>query len=243
MKNIVLPLLLITANIYSQPIVNIENLRHSGEIGVFKSAGISFNGSRGNEDRDDYSLNFTYVNNNEIIESLFTASKSERTKDDIIEDESSFFHGRLLFKSEKNNNLETYIQSSRNPFQSYKERNLVGLGYRFSISKDQKIGLSIMHEDEHSLDGTTKQVERFNLYFSRVFALEGKNSLSASFFYQPSIKDIDSDYKASGLMTLNLPISENFSLDVQLSSSIDNDPPDLSKKSNHSFSTNFRYKF
>jgi putative salt-induced outer membrane protein YdiY len=45
------------------------------------------------------------------------------------------------------------------------------------------------------------------------------------------------------LMTLNLPISENFSLDVQLSSSIDNDPPDLSKKSNHSFSTNFRYKF
>ena len=100
MKKIVLPLLLITANIYSQPIVNIENLRHSGEIGVFKSAGISFNGSRGNEDRDDYSINFTYVNNNEIIESLFTASKSERTKDDIIEDESSYFHGRLLFKSE-----------------------------------------------------------------------------------------------------------------------------------------------
>ena len=100
-----------------------------------------------------------------------------------------------------------------------------------------------MHEDEQSLSGTTKQVERFNLYFSRVIALEGKNALSLSFFYQPSIKDIDSDYKASALMTLNLPISENFSLDVQLSSSIDNDPPDLSKESNHSFSTNFRYKF
>ena len=244
MKNIVLPLFLITTNfIYSQPIVDIESLRHSDEIGIFKSAGVSFSGSRGNEDRDDYSLNFTYVNNNEVIESLFTASKSERTKDDLIEDESSFFHGRLLLKSEGNKNFETYIQSSRNPFQSYKQRNLIGFGYRFNTSKNQKIGLSIMHEDEQNLSGSNKQVERLNLYFNKVFKLEGENSLSTSLFYQPSLKDLETDYKVSALITFELPLSQNFSLEVQLSSAIDNDPPDLSEKSNHSLSTNFRYEF
>ena len=146
-------------------------------------------------------------------------------------------------KSEGNKNFETYIQSSRNPFQSYKKRNLIGFGYRFNISKDQKIGLSVMHEDEQSSGGSNKQVERLNLYFNKVFELEGENSLSTSLFYQPSLKDLETDYKVSALITLELPLSQNFSIEVQLSSAIDNDPPDLSEKSNHSLSTNFRYEF
>ena len=47
--------------VLSQPIVNIENLRHSGEVGEFKSAGLSLNGSRGNEDRDDFKLNLAFT--------------------------------------------------------------------------------------------------------------------------------------------------------------------------------------
>ena len=67
--------------VFSQPIVNIENLRHSGEIGEFKSVGLSLNGSRGNEDRDDFKLNLSYTKNNDNIESLITLSHSERTKE------------------------------------------------------------------------------------------------------------------------------------------------------------------
>lgn len=229
--------------VFSQPIVNIENLRHSGEIGEFKSVGLSLNGSRGNEDRDDFKLNLSYTKNNDNIESLITLSHSERTKDDVLEDKSSFFHSRLLFKSDKSYDYELYAQSSKNPFQSYKKRDLLGFGMRFDLSKKSKIGLSLLHEKEESLKGINKETDRINLYLYREIELQNDNFLSTSLFYQPSIKELSSDYKISALIALNMPLSEKILIQIQISTAMDNDPPDISKKSNHSFSTNFRYVF
>jgi hypothetical protein len=229
--------------VFSQPIVNIENLRHSGEIGEFKSVGLSLNGSRGNEDRDDFKLNLSYTKNNDNIESLITLSYSERTKDDVLEDKSSFFHSRLLFKSDKSYDYELYVQSSKNPFQSYKKRDLLGFGMRFDLTKKSKIGLSLLHEKEESLKGINKETDRINLYLYREIELQNDNFLSTSLFYQPSIKELGSDYKISALIALNMPLSEKILIQIQISTAMDNDPPDISKKSNHSFSTNFRYVF
>lgn len=229
--------------VFSQPIVNIENLRHSGEIGEFKSVGLSLNGSRGNEDRDDFKLNLSYTKNNDNIESLITLSHSERTKDDVLEDKSSFFHSRLLFKSDKSYDYELYVQSSKNPFQSYKKRDLLGFGMRFDLTKESKIGLSLLHEKEESLKGINKETDRVNLYLYREIELQNDNFLSTSLFYQPSIKELSSDYKISALIALNMPLSEKILIQIQISTAMDNDPPDISKKSNHSFSTNFRYVF
>ena len=229
--------------VFSQPIVNIENLRHSGEIGEFKSVGLSLNGSRGNEDRDDFKLNLSYTKNNDNIESLITLSHSERTKDDELEDKSSFFHSRLLFKSDKSYDYELYAQSSKNPFQSYKKRDLLGFGMRFDLTKKSKIGLSLLHEKEESLKGINKETDRINLYLYREIELQNDNFLSTSLFYQPSIKELSSDYKISALIALNMPLSEKILIQIQISTAMDNDPPDISKKSNHSFSTNFRYVF
>ena len=229
--------------VFSQPIVNIENLRHSGEIGEFKSVGLSLNGSRGNEDRDDFKLNLSYTKNNDNIESLITLSHSERTKDDVLEDKSSFFHSRLLFKSDKSYDYELYVQSSKNPFQSYKKRDLLGFGMRFDLTKKSKIGLSLLHEKEESLKEINKETDRVNLYLYREIELQNDNFLSTSLFYQPSIKELSSDYKISALISLNMPLSEKILIQIQISTAMDNDPPDISKKSNHSFSTNFRYVF
>ena len=244
MKNIYLVISSLLAPIvFSQPIVNIENLRHSGEIGEFKSVGLSLNGSRGNEDRDDFKLNLSYTKNNDNIESLITLSHSERTKDDVLEDKSSFFHSRLLFKSDKSYDYELYAQSSKNPFQSYKKRDLLGFGMRFDLTKKSKIGLSLLHEKEESLKGINKETDRINLYLYREIELQNDNFLSTSLFYQPSIKELGSDYKISALIALNMPLSEKILIQIQISTAMDNDPPDISKKSNHSFSTNFRYVF
>ena len=244
MKNIYLVISSLLAPIvFSQPIVNIENLRHSGEIGEFKSVGLSLNGSRGNEDRDDFKLNLSYTKNNDNIESLITLSHSERTKDDVLEDKSSFFHSRLLFKSDKSYDYELYAQSSKNPFQSYKKRDLLGFGMRFDLTKKSKIGLSLLHEKEESLKGINKETDRVNLYLYREIELQNDNFLSTSLFYQPSIKELSSDYKISALISLNMPLSEKILIQIQISTAMDNDPPDISKKSNHSFSTNFRYVF
>ena len=174
---------------------------------------------------------------------MITVSHSERTKDDVLEDKSSFFHSRLLFKSDKKYDFELYVQSSKNPFQSYKKRDLIGFGARFDISKESKIGLSLLHENEESLQGINKETDRVNLYLYKRVELANSNFLSASLFYQPSLQDFSSDYKVSALMSLNIPISEKILVEIQISTALDNDPPDISKKSNHSFSTNFRYSF
>ena len=54
-KIIIFSLILIVNSVFSQPIVDIEELRHSDEIGYFGSAGLNLNSSRGNENRDDFS--------------------------------------------------------------------------------------------------------------------------------------------------------------------------------------------
>ena len=136
----------ISLNISSQSIVDIENLRHSGEIGYFKSLGLSVNGSRGNEDRDDYKLDFSVARNNEDIESFFTINNSKRTKNNVIEDKSSFFHGRVLLKSESFYSYEFYIQGSKNPFQSYRKRDLAGAGIRINAKNKYKVGLSFLQD-------------------------------------------------------------------------------------------------
>ena len=135
------------------------------------------------------------------------------------------------------------FQSSKNPFQSYKKRDLFGIGLRFDLNEMSKIGLSLLHENEQSLEGINKKTDRVNLYLYKKIKLKNSNFFSASLFYQPSLNEFSSDYKVSALMALNIPLSEKILFEIQVSSALDNDPPDISKKSNHSFTTNFRYVF
>ena len=85
---------LVISYINASPIVDIENVRQSGEIGTFKNFEFSLNSSRGNEDRDDFDLGIALVNNSSAIEKfyklyiyLLVFERSERTQDEIIEDE------------------------------------------------------------------------------------------------------------------------------------------------------------
>ena len=105
----------------ASPIIDIENVRQSGEIGKFKNIAFAFSGSRGNEDRDDLNLSLSFVNNSERTERLFVFERSKRSKDDITEKESSFLHARFLRQLDGvPYDIETYIQNSENPFQRYK---------------------------------------------------------------------------------------------------------------------------
>ena len=229
--------------VFSQPIVNIEDLRHSGELGIFKSLGINLDSSRGNENRDDFNLTLAFTKNNESIESLFAFNKSERTRDKVTEDESTFGHARILWKLDRAFDFETYIQTTENPFQSYKKRNLIGLGVRFKKLEKYKVGLSIFKEKEETLSGAKKNTERLNMYLHREINFSNKISLDTSLFFQPSTDDPKADYKASLLLSLNVPVSENFNIQVQFSESIDRDPPKPAKESDQSLSTNFIYNF
>ena len=235
-------LLLISNSIFSQPIVDIEELRHSGEIGSFGSAGLKLDSSRGNENRDNFNITLAFTNNNESIESLLVFNKSERSKDSETEAESTFGHARILWKLDQAFDLETYIQTTENPFQSYKKRNLIGIGVRFKDIQKYNFGLSIFKEKEQTLNRVSKDTDRLNIYIHRKTIFSNEMSLNASVFFQPSINEPNKDYKASFLLTLNIPISKRFNIQIQFSESIDKDPPDIANESDQSFSTNFIYK-
>ncbi len=226
------------------PIVDIEDIRRSGEIGNYKDLSFAVSSSRGNENRDDIDLSLAFVNNNLNSEKLFVYEKSERTKDDLIEDESSFIHARILWKSpDKPFNFETYFQNSENPFQRYKQREIYGFGLRFSDFKRLRLGLSLLNENEKSLSGIRKKTNRINIYLFKKVNFENDTSLSLTTFIQPSIDEINDDYKYSFSASYKIEISEKFSIKFKLSESYDSDPPDFADASDQTLLTSFNYSF
>tara|TARA_Y100001934_G_scaffold189495_1_gene223428 strand:+ start:351 stop:1091 length:741 start_codon:yes stop_codon:yes gene_type:complete len=231
-------------NASASPIVDIENIRQSGEAGKLKNVAFALSGSRGNEDRDDYNISLTFVNNSENIERLFVFEKSKRTKDDVAEKESSFLHARLLRQLDnKPYDIETYIQNSENPFQRYKSRTLLGGGLRFDELEHILVSVSLLFEDEESLEGIQKSTERANLYLFKDFKFSNNSFISISSFFQPSLKDFSDDYKYSLTLNYSVPVSESFTINFKLSESYDNDPPDLAEKSDQALITSFNYSF
>lgn len=231
-------------NIHASPIVDIETVRKSGEAGKFRSIAFAFSGSRGNEDRNDIELNLSFANNSEKTERLFIFEKSKRDKSDVTEDEATFLHARFLRQlNNKTFAFETYIQSSENPFQSYKSRSLVGAGLRFAKLDKVLLSMSLLHEDEKSLAGINKKTERANLYLFKDFRLKNDSFISISTFLQPSIKDFSEDYKYSLSLNYSIPVSESFLINFRLSESFDSDPPDLAEKSDQAFTSSFNYTF
>jgi len=231
-------------NASASPIVDIENIRQSGEIGKFKNIAFALSGSRGNEDRDNLNLSLAFVNNSESTERLFVFEKSKRTTNDVVEQESSFLHARLLKQLEnKTYDIETYIQNSENPFKRYKSRSLLGGGLRFDELEHILVSVSLLFEDEESLEGIQKSTERANLYLFKDFKFSNNSFISISSFFQPSLKDFSDDYKYSFTLNYFVPVSESFMINFKLSESYDNDPPDLAEKSDQSLITSFNYSF
>ena len=59
---------LLISTMHASPIVDIETVRKSGEVGKFRSIAFAFSGSRGNEDRNGLEVNLSFANNSEKTE-------------------------------------------------------------------------------------------------------------------------------------------------------------------------------
>ena len=116
----------LSSNVLTQAIVNIEDLRREGEIGFFTNISASLDASRGNRDRDYYSLQLRFDNNSENAESFLILQQSERKSNEITMDESTFMHGRYILVGEEQVNWEIFAQYSENPFRNYKKRSVFG---------------------------------------------------------------------------------------------------------------------
>ena len=241
-KILLLGLFLSAFSINGEAIVNIEDQRNEGKVGFFSKIGFQLSGSRGNEDRDFYSLNLRLDNNTENIESFLIAQTSERKKNEIKTSDSTFVHGRLIFLNKTSFSTEFFAQHSKNPFRSFLQRDVIGFGTRISLDDSTKLGFGVLTEDEEDLQGIETDTERLSMYFTDKYELAENIDLLLTAYYQPSLDETD-DYKASILTGVNFKVNENVSISLQFSSFYDSIPPEFADKQDEQISTEFSYSF
>ena len=240
-----LSLILLLFNTYflsSEAIVNIEDQRNEGKVGFFSKLGFQLSGSRGNEDRDFYSLNLRIDNNTENIETFLIAQTSERKKNEIRTSDSNFIHGRVIFLNKTRFSTEFFAQRSENPFRTFFQRDVIGFGTRISLDDSTKIGIGVLTEDEEDLQGIESDTERLSMYFTDQYGLAKNVNLLLTAYFQPALNDTD-DYKASILAGLNFLVNENISITLQLSSFYDSRPPEFAENQDEQIATEFSYSF
>jgi hypothetical protein len=70
--------LFLSSFIYSEAIVNVEDLRRDGEIGFFANISGSLSFSRGNRNRDSFSIQSSLDYNVEDLETFFVVKRSQK---------------------------------------------------------------------------------------------------------------------------------------------------------------------
>ena len=241
--NWVLFVSLCTINVSAEAIVNIENLRKEETIGIFQAISTSLDVSRGNQDRDYYSFSYRIDNNSESIDSFMIINKSERQRNGDTTDESTFFHGRLVFKNETRADWELLLQHSENPFKKYKKREVIGGGLRIAVDKNMRLGFQLLREDEETLNNESVQTDRFGFYAHDDFDLMENVNFNATIYFQPAIDKFNDDFKASALLSFNFIVNQALNFSIEYAYAHDSMPPINSDKIDESISTKFTYRF
>ena len=74
-KTFVIVIATIGMHSYASAIINIEDLRQEGEVGLFQSISGSLDASRGNRDRDFYTFTYRIDNNSDAVDSFLVMSQ------------------------------------------------------------------------------------------------------------------------------------------------------------------------
>ena len=242
-KYLFIAVALINTLSFASAIINIEDLRKEGEVGLFQSISGSLDASRGNRDRDFYTFTYRIDNNSEAVDSFLVLSQSERKYVGSVIDESNFFHGRLVFKNKSKLHYELFAQRSENPFRNYRKREVTGLGFRYLINDHARLGMALINEDEEDLNMVNTKTDRFNIYFHDDFEVGENIYFNTTIYIQPSIDDFSDDVKSSAIFALDFEVNERVTISLQYSRFNDNAPPLNADKMDESISTKFSWNF
>ena len=234
--------LLIPSLIFPEAIVNVEDLRRDGEKGFFANISGSMSFSRGNRNRDSFSIQSSLDYNIDDLETFFVVKRSQKQINKRNYDSATLGHIRLNFLFDNDPSLETFIQYSKNPFRKFNKRELIGLGARFNIENNYKTGIGIMSEDEEDLSGISDNTLRISSYFHSEFLIEESIVFDFSAFIQPALSSFE-DYKATLIGQFDFNVNENFKISLQYNTFYDSKPPSNAVKKEEGFATVFSYNF
>ena len=242
-KAFILTVALIGIHSYGSAIINIEDIRQEGEVGLFQSISGSLDASRGNRDRDFYTFTYRIDNNSDAVDSFLVMSQSKRKYVGDVIDESNFFHGRFIFKNKSKLHYELFAQRSENPFRNYRKREVTGLGFRYLINDHARLGMAFINEDEEDLNMVNTKTDRLNIYFHDDFEVGENIYFNTTIYVQPSIDDFSDDVKSSAIFALDFEVNEQVTISLQYSRFNDNAPPLNADKMDESISTKFSWNF
>ena len=241
-KLFLLIFLLIPSFIYSEAIVNVEDLRRDGEKGFFANLSGSLNFSRGNRNRDSFSIQSSLDYNIDNLETFFVVKRSQKKINKSNYDSATLAHLRLNFLFDKDPSLETFIQYSKNPFRKFNKRELIGLGARFNLENNFKAGIGIINENEEDLSAISDNTLRLSSYFHSEFLIDENIVFDLSAFLQPGISSFN-DYKATLIGQFDFHVNDNFKISLQYNTFYDSKPPSNAVKKEEGFATVFSYNF
>ena len=227
---------------FSQAIVNIEDLRREGQIGFFSSLSLALSGIRGNDKRDNYSIEARFDKNTTDIDSFFIAQKSKMKKNDMVIADSSMLHARVVFKNDSKYDPEIFAQQTKNPFLRYHQRDILGAGARITLNDHARIGLGLLTENEEDMNAIKTRTERITSYFHDDYEVAENIDFNVTMYYQPSI-DSTKDYKASILGSFDFKINDNFKISFAYNTFFDSMPPATAKKRDETLTTKLTYYF
>ena len=233
---------MIPSFIYTEAIVNVEDLRRDGEKGFFANLSGSLNFSRGNRNRDSFSIQSSLDYNIDNLETFFVVKRSQKKINKSNYDSATLAHLRLNFLFDKDPSLETFIQYSKNPFRKFNKRELIGLGARFNLENNFKAGIGIMNENEEDLSAISDNTLRLSSYFHSEFLIDENIVFDLSAFLQPGISSFN-DYKATLIGQFDFHVNDNFKISLQYNTFYDSKPPSNAVKKEEGFATVFSYNF
>ena len=86
-----------------------------------------FSFSRGNRNRDSFSLQSSLDYNQEDLETFFVVKRSQKKINDNNYDSATLSHLRLNFLFDEDPSLELFVQYSKNPFRKFNKESYLEL--------------------------------------------------------------------------------------------------------------------
>ena len=122
------------------------------------------------------------------------------------------------------------------------ERNLIGIGLRFSPLKNLRLGIGVFDENEKRINLDERDTVRINTYLNYLFNISDNTSFNTLIYFQPDIEDF-SEIRSLLRLGLRVIATDNFFIYIYYEYIHDSSPPIGTDKKNSKYGFKIGYEF
>lgn len=207
--------------------------RMEQKAGWYNSVKLDLSYSSGNTDLLTFRTRFRTDYLSKSFHTFLFGSLQHGRKDDDLFTSKGIVHARLIRNLTHHILVESFIQKQFNESILLMDRNLIGGGFRFALSKPEArinsyFGIGIMWEHE-SINDRDKgvivtRIPRSTNYISWKAELDDRISTSATGYYQVSLEDV-TDFRILFEGSISFSLSKRLTMPLSANFRFDNSPP------------------